>query len=90
LAGPVDPDVLEEVMLAREQIEDAAREEDLEVVRANNERRIEAVEKQLERVFHQGDVDAAVRLVVALRYWVNVRESVKAWEEGKGVPALQH
>lgn len=88
-SGPADPEVLMVVLEARESIEEAQREEDLEEVRGENETRIEECLEALERAFKEEDVDAAVRETVRLRYWVNIRESVDNWEEGKPV-VLQH
>lgn len=89
LTGPADPDLLTEVLYARETIEEAGSEKDLEGVRAENEARIEACLKSLEEAFAAEDVARATRETVRLRYWVNIRESVDSWEEGKPV-VLQH
>lgn len=80
-----DPDLLMEVLDAREAIEEAAREEDLEDMRRVNEERISASEGVLERAFEAGDLDTAKGEAVRLRYWVNIRESLDAWEQGKPV-----
>ncbi|KAJ4419900.1 molecular chaperone [Gnomoniopsis sp. IMI 355080] len=88
LTGPPDAALLGEVMAAREVIEDAGTEEDLEGVRAENNERIRKCLEELERAFEREDVTAAVRETVRLRYWENIRESVEAWEEGK--PVMLH
>lgn len=79
-----------EVLEARETIEDAEEEGELEGLRTVNEERIREVEGELERVFREGDVEGCRRGVVRLRYWVNIRESLDGWEKGKGVPNLVH
>lgn len=89
LTGPADPDLLTEVLYARETIEEAGSEKDLEGVRAENETRIEACLKSLEEAFAGEDIARATRETVRLRYWVNIRESVDNWEEGRPV-VLQH
>lgn len=89
LTGPPDAALLGEVMAAREVIEDAGSEEELEEVRAENTERIRKCLEELETAFQREDVTAAVRETVRLRYWENIRESVEAWEEGKPV-VLQH
>lgn len=89
LTGPPDPSLLIDVLHARETIEEAASEADLAGVRAENDARIEACLGALAAAFARGDVAAAVRETVRLRYWVNIRESVDNWEEGRPV-VLQH
>lgn len=89
LTGPPDPALLMEVMAAREVIEEATSEEELEEVRVENTERIQVCLEELEGAFEREDVTAAVRETVRLRYWENIRESIDAWEEGKPV-VLQH
>lgn len=78
-----------EVMAAREVIEEATSEQELEEVRVENNERIQVCLEELEGAFEREDVTAAVRETVRLRYWENIRESIDAWEEGKPV-VLQH
>lgn len=89
LTGPADPELLTEVLYAREMIEEAASEKDLEGITKENDERIEDCLKELERAFVEEDLDAAVKQTVRLRYWENIKESLHNWEEGKPV-VLQH
>ncbi|KAM0276111.1 hypothetical protein ACHAQH_007085 [Verticillium albo-atrum] len=84
-----DPDLLMMVLEAREEIEEAASEAELEGTRAVNDERISASEEVLEGAFHRDDLEAAKREAVKLRYWVNIRDSLHAWESGKPV-VLEH
>ncbi|KAK3694128.1 HSCB C-terminal oligomerization domain-containing protein [Podospora appendiculata] len=84
-----DPAVLMTVLEARERVEDAQAEADLESLRRENEERIAAAEEALTVAFRDGDVQRAKEEAVRLRYWVNIRESVDNWERGKGV-VLNH
>ncbi|KAK4240326.1 HSCB C-terminal oligomerization domain-containing protein [Achaetomium macrosporum] len=84
-----DPELLMTVLEAREAIEEAEREEDLEEVRAANEERIRESEARLAEALETGDVQAAKEEAVRLRYWVNIREGVDNWERGKPV-VLHH
>lgn len=77
------------VLEAREAIEEAEREEDLEDVKVANEIRITNAEEALEKAFATGDIETAKSETVRLRYWMNIRESVNNWEKGKPV-VLQH
>lgn len=84
-----EPDLLGLVLEAREEIEDAAEEEDLAGPRTVNDERIRASEEVLEKAFREDDVEAAKREAVRLRYWVNIKDSLENWEKGKPV-VLQH
>ncbi|KAK8121289.1 hypothetical protein PG999_005409 [Apiospora kogelbergensis] len=84
-----DPELLMEVLEAREAIEDAEREEDLVPLRQENARRERGSEEVLARCFKEGDLEGAALEAVKLRYWVNIRESIDGWERGKPV-VLEH
>ncbi|KAF4335734.1 molecular chaperone [Fusarium beomiforme] len=84
-----EPELLMLVLEAREEIEDAEREEDLDEPRAANDARIAESEQILERAFQRDDIEAAKHEAVRLRYWVNIKESLDNWESGKHV-VLQH
>lgn len=84
-----EPDLLGLVLEAREEIEEAEEEEELEGPRKENQERIGVSEEVLERAFKEDDVEAAKREAVRLRYWVNIKESLDNWEKGKPV-VLQH
>ena len=84
-----EPELLMVVLEAREEIEEAKSETDLEEPRKANEARILESEGLLERAFVEDDVDRAKREAVRMRYWVNIRESLDNWEQGKPV-VLEH
>lgn len=81
--------MLMEVLEAREQIEDAGSEEELVGMKQVNEERIRESVGVLERAFAEDDMETVKGEVVRLRYWVNIRESIEGWEEGKPV-VLNH
>ena len=80
-----DPELLMEVLDAREEIENAEEEEELEEMKRINEERIEKSESILDEAFKRDDIDRAKGEAVRLRYWVNIKESLDAWEQGKPV-----
>ncbi|KAI0404518.1 Co-chaperone Hsc20 [Xylaria palmicola] len=88
-AKVADPALLMRVLEARERIEEAEAEGDLEPLRVENEERISACEDRLAALFAADDLAAAEAEAVRLRYWVNVRESINNWEKGKPV-VLEH
>lgn len=81
--------MLMEVLDARERIEEAASEEDLEEMKTENDVRIEDSVKILEKAFERDDIVQAKEEAVKLRYWINIKESLDQWEAGKPV-VLQH
>lgn len=89
VSGPADTALLAEVMHAREAVEDARAEGDLEALSAENDARIRDAVAALAGALEAGDVGAAVGEAVRLRYWENIRESVRDWEAG-GSGVLQH
>lgn len=84
-----DPELLMTVLEAREAIEEAETEADLDEVTLANEERVAEAERRLAEALEAGDVEGAKGEAVRLRYWVNIREGVKGWERGKPV-VLQH
>ncbi|KAI1214190.1 Co-chaperone Hsc20 [Annulohypoxylon truncatum] len=84
-----DPNLLMLVLETREAIEEARSEEELEPLRVENEGRIRESEDRLGQLFGEGDVEGARGEVVRLRYWVNIRDTIRDWERGKPV-VLQH
>ncbi|KAF2627831.1 co-chaperone protein HscB, mitochondrial precursor [Macroventuria anomochaeta] len=84
-----DPELLMEVLEAREQIEEAESEEDLVEMKDENEVRIQESIKTLEQAFAEDDMESAKSETVKLRYWMNISESIANWEKGKPV-VLEH
>ena len=74
-----------EVLEARETIEEAQSEEDLAELREGNQRKIEYSVGALEEAFAKDDLERAKGEAVRLRYWVNIQDSLHAWEKGKPV-----
>jgi molecular chaperone HscB len=84
-----DPELLMEVLEARERIEEAQEEQDLVDMQEENEARIVASTEALETAFREDDVEGAKTEAVKLRYWMNISESIGNWEKGKPV-VLEH
>ncbi len=80
-----DPELLMLVLEAREGIEEAQREEDLEPLRQDNDRRIQETVGVLEYAFGRDDLHLAKQEAVKLRYWMNIKQSLDYWEKGKPV-----
>lgn len=85
-----DMELLVEVMEAREAVEEAGSEAEVEVLREENEERIARSVGVLEEAFAEGDVGGAGREAVRLGYWRNIAESLREWTgRGEG-HVLQH
>lgn len=80
-----DMELLAEVMEAREEIEEAGAEEELEGPRGVNDGRIAESVEALEGLFGGDDLEGAKREAVRLRYWVNIKQCLDEWEPGKPV-----
>ncbi|KAL8417490.1 hypothetical protein RB594_001237 [Gaeumannomyces avenae] len=80
-----DGELLDEVMTAAQRIEEAGALEELKALREENDARVKADEAALAEAFARDDRDAAVALVVRLRYWLNVREWIDEWQLGRPV-----
>lgn len=80
-----DMELLGDVMEAREEIEEAESEGELEGPRGVNDGRIAESVEELERAFGADDMEAARREAVRLRYWVNIKQCLDEWEPGKPV-----
>lgn len=80
-----DQALLMEVLGAREEIEEAETEDDLSPLRTVNDERIKESVRTLEHAFAEDDLETAKVEAVKLRYWVNIKESLDAWERGKPV-----
>ncbi|KAL9056139.1 MAG: hypothetical protein Q9162_003100 [Coniocarpon cinnabarinum] len=78
-----DQELLMVVLEAREVIESAESEEDLESLREENEERIGSSERVLEDCLGRQDWERARVEAVRLRYWMNVRDAIQGWEKGK-------
>lgn len=88
--APADPALLMEVLEAREAIDEAESEDDLEGPMAENEERIGRCLEGLRRAFAEGDVDGAVGEAIRLRYWESIKEGIRGWEKGVGGGLLHH
>ncbi|KAK3397557.1 HSCB C-terminal oligomerization domain-containing protein [Sordaria brevicollis] len=87
-SGNSDPMLLMTVLEAREQIEDAKSEQDLEPIREENDARIKESEEKLAEAFAREDVEGASKECVKLRYWMGIKEGCDEWEYGK--PFVMH
>ncbi|KAL8780359.1 MAG: hypothetical protein Q9213_006503 [Squamulea squamosa] len=79
--GGMDAGLLMEVMEVREEIEAAGSKQEIEAMKADNNRRKQASENKLDELFKAGDIEGARRETVTLGYWVNVGTALENWEK---------
>ncbi|KAK2758636.1 hypothetical protein FQN54_003326 [Arachnomyces sp. PD_36] len=85
-----DNETLMEVMEVQEAIEEAENEATIGELKVENEARVEECVKSLGEAFDRGDIDAARRECIRLRFWYSVREGLREWEPGNRNVRLVH
>ena len=80
-----DPELLMEVLEMRENIEALQDEADLKPMKEANDAKIKESVAILDAAFKKDDMDVAKEEAVKLRYWINIKDSLDAWEKGKPV-----
>jgi molecular chaperone HscB len=75
--GQGDPELLMEVMEAREAAEEASEDEEVQGLRRENAKKIEEVVKRLGEAFERDDLESARKDCVRLRYWVGVEDRLR-------------
>ncbi|KAI6824699.1 hypothetical protein KC340_g11212 [Hortaea werneckii] len=82
--------LLMEVMEAREAVDEVEDEEGLVEIKAENDGRIAQSVGVLDEAFAKEDVERAAEEAIRLRYWMNIEESIRGWEKGKGGGVIHH
>ncbi|KAI7354082.1 hypothetical protein D0862_06003 [Hortaea werneckii] len=82
--------LLMEVMEAREAVDEVEDEEGLTEIKAENDGRIAQSVGVLDEAFAREDVERAAEEAIRLRYWMNIEESIRGWEKGKGGGVIHH
>lgn len=84
-----DQELLMVVLEARELIEEAQEEQELEGLKQENDERIAESVEVLEKGMAESDWMGCKAECARLRYWMNIKQSIEEWEPGKPV-MLQH
>ena len=80
-----DPELLMEVLEAREAIEGAEEEAQIEKLKEVNEERVKESEGVVGDLCEKGLWEEAKSEAVKLKYWTNIREALHGWEKGKPI-----
>ncbi|KAL9606442.1 MAG: hypothetical protein Q9179_000408 [Wetmoreana sp. 5 TL-2023] len=86
----LDSGLLMEVMEVREGIEAAESRDEIEEMKAENDRRKTASEARLDELFRAGNIDGAMKETVRLGYWVNVGTALENWEKAGDGRVSEH
>lgn len=80
-------DMLMQVLDAHEALEMAENESDLDDLSSENDIRIEETEKNIDRLLREKEVvwEAVMMEAIRMKYWVNIQNGIKEWEQGKPV-----
>ncbi|KAG0352524.1 hypothetical protein BGZ54_002717 [Gamsiella multidivaricata] len=81
------PELLMEVMEARELLEDAQTEEEVEDLKNTNDARIKETVDGLTKAFGEQDLEAAKTLAIELQYWIRIKNVIRDWAAGKPIVA---
>lgn len=88
--GNLDASLLMDVMEVRESIEEAGSRDEIEEMKAENNKRKKASEDRLDELFKAGDIEAARLEAVKLGYWVNVGTALEGWEKAGDGRVSEH
>ncbi len=79
-----DDGLLMQVLEAREELEEATSEQQVDVIRRQYEGLIEETLTALRMAF-TNDLERAKALTIELQYWSNIRHACIDWEPGKPI-----
>ncbi|KAG0074763.1 hypothetical protein BGZ93_009858 [Podila epicladia] len=82
-----NPELLMEVMEARELLEDAQTEAEVQDLKDVNDGRILETCQGLSDAFREGDLEMAKELAIKLQYWIRIKNVIRDWAAGKPVVA---
>ncbi|KAI1308010.1 hypothetical protein EDD11_004346 [Mortierella claussenii] len=82
-----EPELLMEVMEARELLEDAQTEQEVEDLKSVNDNRIKQAVEGLSCAFQKQDLEAAKTLAIELQYWIRIQNVIRDWAAGKPIVA---
>jgi molecular chaperone HscB len=82
--------MLMQVLEVQEKLEDGVDTEEVEVLKRENEGRIEKSVGLLGRLIEEGRWEEAGKECIRLRYWMSVKEGLNEWQEGGGGVVLVH
>ncbi|KAH3687135.1 hypothetical protein WICPIJ_001890 [Wickerhamomyces pijperi] len=85
----IDDDILMEILSVNEQLESIGTESELKKLQMENDEKINGILEQLEHCYDKNDLKQALHLTVNLKYFENIKKSIKNWESGARI-VLDH
>ncbi|KAG0241294.1 hypothetical protein BGX31_001280 [Mortierella sp. GBA43] len=82
-----EPSLLMEVMEARELLEDAQTEEEVQELKSQNDARIKEAVDGLSKAFQSQDLEQAKTTAIELQYWIRIQNVIRDWAAGKPIVA---
>ncbi|KAG0028830.1 hypothetical protein BGZ82_008234 [Podila clonocystis] len=82
-----NPELLMEVMEARELLEDAQTEAEVQGLKDVNDARVLETCQGLSNAFRAQDLESAKELAIKLQYWIRIQNVIRDWAAGKPVVA---
>ncbi|KAF9166631.1 hypothetical protein DFQ26_007328 [Actinomortierella ambigua] len=82
-----NPELLMEVMEARELLEEAETEAEVDQLKSQNDARIEETTQGLSKAFKEEDLATAKKLAIQLQYWIRIQNVIRDWAAGKPIVA---
>ncbi|CAO3613661.1 unnamed protein product [Cunninghamella blakesleeana] len=77
-----NPALLMEVMEVREELEEATTNDDVEIIKNENDEKIKETVANLSSAFANNDLDLAKDYSIQLQYWENIRRAIIDWSPG--------
>ncbi|KFH66282.1 hypothetical protein MVEG_08381 [Podila verticillata NRRL 6337] len=82
-----NPELLMEVMEARELLEDAQTEDEVQDLKNVNDARVQETCQGLSEAFKEKDLEKAKELAIKLQYWIRIQNVIRDWAAGKPIVA---
>ncbi|KAK3810791.1 MAG: Co-chaperone HscB, C-terminal oligomerization domain-containing protein, partial [Benniella sp.] len=82
-----EPELLMEVMEARELLEDAQTEDEIQDLKSQNDARIKEAVDGLSKAFQSQDLEKAKTLAIELQYWIRIQNVIRDWVAGHPIVA---
>ncbi|KAF9152549.1 hypothetical protein BG015_005106 [Linnemannia schmuckeri] len=82
-----EPELLMEVMEARELLEEAQTEDEVQELKNVNDARIKDTVEGLSKAFKGQDLEQAKTLAIELQYWIRIQNVIRDWVAGHPIVA---
>ncbi|KAH3677055.1 hypothetical protein WICMUC_001961 [Wickerhamomyces mucosus] len=81
----INNEILMEILTINEKLENIENESELEELQIQNDNKIKELTTKLEKLFELNQLDKAAQTTINLKYYENIKTSIKNWERGKPI-----